>query len=214
MHIVGIDLSGPSNSGDTVVAALEKCGKELELRRTILAAADPTILESISELTHRSRVAVGIDAPLSYNVGGGDRPADSELRKLTIEAGLHSGSIMPPTMNRMVYLTLRGISVACLLLTIPDARPSIAEVHPGAALALRDSPIDAVRAFKHDEVARAQLLEWMESQGLRSVAAVDNPSDHYVAACAAALATWKWQDNDSAWLYPAKPPLHPFDYVC
>jgi hypothetical protein len=39
----------------------------------------------------RDQIAVGLDAPLSYNPGGGDRPADACLRKAVVGAGLRQG---------------------------------------------------------------------------------------------------------------------------
>jgi len=116
-------------------------------------------------------------------------------------------------MTRMAYLTLRGIAVACSLQSIPKAPPRIVEVHPGAAVALRGAPIDAVRTFKQDVGARQELLTWLAQHGL-DAAANESASDHYVAACAAALATWKWCTGKTVWLHPAAPPFHAFDYAC
>lgn len=56
-------------------------------------------------------------------------------------------------------------------------------------------------------------LEWLQTQGLEEITGIAEPSDHYVAACAAALGAWKWALGESKWLYPADPPLHPFDYA-
>ena len=214
MFIVGVDLSGPSNTADTVLVAFETRDSSLELRQCVLGATDTEIFDSVTELARQSEVAVGIDAPLSYNLGGGDRSSDADLRQHAIKAGLHPGSIMPPTMNRMVYLTLRGVSLARLLLTIQGNPTRITEVHPGATMALRGAPVDAIRSFKNSEEARGQLLDWLERQGLGSAATAKEPSDHYVAACAAALAAWKWQSGESVWLHRAEPPIHPFDYAC
>ena len=155
----------------------------------------------------------GIDAPLSYNIGGGDRPADAALRKKIIAAGLRPGSVMVPTMTRMVYLTLRGMAVARLLRAAHE-KTAVVEVHPGAAMVLRGAPVDDVAAFKFDSKCRLNLLAWLEGQGLRNVAAVQEPTDHYVAACGAALAAWKWHINETKWLHRAVLPFHPFDFAC
>ena len=189
MIIIGIDLSGPSNAADTALVSFECRESVLALTQNVQGASDADIFYLVSELTKESKVTVGLDAPLSYNDGGKDRPSDSELRSRIVAAGMRSGSVMTPTMTRMAYLTLRGISVAHQLLTIPR-RPSIVEVHPGAVMALRGAPIDAVRSFKKSLEARMQLLNWLEQQGLQSVVQDEFPTDHYVAACAAALATW------------------------
>jgi len=156
-------------------------------------------------------VWVGIDAPLSYNPGGGLRPADRFLKQRTIAAGLHPGSVMPPTFNRMVYLTLRGISVARNLLSIPNWTGGIVEVHPGASFALRGAPIEWVRGYKSEMSARLELLSWLNGHGMSRLSQ-DDPSDHYVASCAAALAAWKWKEGSSTWVEKAVHPEHPFDF--
>ncbi len=213
MYIVGIDLSGPSNSKDTALVAFDAAaGKFLTSCGTLPGADDRQILSFIHSLQSPEPLVIGIDAPLSYNIGGGDRPADKELREAIKLAGL-PGTVMPPTMTRMAYLTLRGISVARALL-LTDARMKIAEVHPGGAMALRKAPIDDLRAFKQREKSRWNLLAWLEQQGLKNIAEIEEPTDHYVAACACALAAWKWAQNTAAWLRPADPPFHPFDYAC
>jgi predicted nuclease with RNAse H fold len=215
MHIVGIDLSGPSNWADTALLAFDRYESGLRLQQEpIIGATDVMIYNLVAELADRSQVAVGIDAPLSYNIGGGDRPSDADLRRHTIAAGLHPGSVMVPTLTRMVYLTLRGMSVARSLLFIPATAVHIVEVHPGAAMALRGAPVDAVRTFKDSEESRRRLLDWLEEQGLDCIATEGDPSDHYVAACAAALAAWKWYEGESVWCYAASAPFHPFDYAC
>lgn len=132
MFIVGIDLSGPSNTADTSLVVFRAEDERLLLREALSGAGDKSIYEAVSRLCTQDAVAIGIDAPLSYNPGGGDRPCDSDLRRRCIEAGMHPGSVMAPTMTRMAYLTLRGISVARSLESIPKAPPRIVEVHPGA----------------------------------------------------------------------------------
>lgn len=214
MYIVGIDLSGPSNSRDTALAAFNADGqKSLTACGSLLGADDSQILSFIQGLLPPKPLVVGIDAPLSYNIGGGDRPADRDLRKQARMAGLKSGTVMPPTMTRMAYLTLRGISIARALL-LTDDRIQIVEVHPGAAMAFRKAPIGDVLAFKQREKSRQNLLTWLEQQGLKNIADIEEPTDHYVAACASALAAWKWRHNKSAWRKAAAPPFHPFEYAC
>jgi predicted nuclease with RNAse H fold len=181
---------------------------------TIPGATDLDIRRCIAQLASESDVVVGIDAPLSYNAGGGHRPSDSDLSRRMASAGSRSASVMAPTLTRMAYLTLRGVSLTRLLLAGDPPFPRIVEVHPGAAMALRGAPVDAVRSFKREEGARWELLEWLERQGIGAISAVDSPSDHYVAACAAALSAWKWQTRETVWLYPADLPLHPFDFAC
>jgi predicted nuclease with RNAse H fold len=116
-------------------------------------------------------------------------------------------------MTRMAYLTLRGISVARALGTI-DADLSIVEVHPGAAMAARGAPVEDVRALKGDADARARLLDWLGTQGLDDLDALTLPTDHDVAAAAAALAAWRWRLGEATFCHRADPPLHPFDVAC
>jgi len=214
MYFIGMDLSGPSNSGETAVVAFRPLQKgDLTCHKILPGADDSDIYHFTDSLQPEEEIIVGIDAPLSYNVGGGDRASDADLRRKIMAAGLRPGSVMAPTMTRMVYLTLRGISVARLLLET-HARTRIVEVHPGAAMALRGAPVDDVAAFKRSKRSRGNLLAWLERRGLNKAADMKDPTDHYVAACAAALAAWKWHLDESPWLYRAKPPFHPFDYAC
>src|SRR5690242_20525484 len=106
MSVVGIDLSGPRNSAETYLVSFEEKGDELHLQNVCAGADDEELLQAILELGTQKQITIGIDAPLSYNVSGGDRPSDKELRRLVREKGGSAG-IMPPTMMRMVYLTLR-----------------------------------------------------------------------------------------------------------
>jgi len=92
--------------------------------------------------------------------------------------------------------------------------PRIVEVHPGAAMALRGAPIDDVRTYKTDSGAQQQLLGWLFSQGMICKQLHQNPEDHAVAACAAALAAWKWDRGETRWVEPAAPPHHPYDFAC
>jgi uncharacterized protein len=51
---------------------------------------------------------------------------------------MKSGSIMPPTLNRMVYLTLRGIKLSREIEKLNAAYSiSLVEVHPGAVIGAR-----------------------------------------------------------------------------
>lgn len=212
--IIGIDLSGPSNTADTVCTLFEERGASLRLVDCVRGATDTDIVDIFAGLKNAEPCHVGLDAPLSYNPGGGDRPADKDLRRAVMKVGLLSGSVMTPTLTRMVYLTLRGLAVARLIAGAEGGLIRVAEVHPGAAMALGGAPVDAVKSFKSDPEARQALLQWLEGEGLRGVCGEANPADHYVAACACALAAWKWARNRSAWLWPACAPHHPFDFAC
>lgn len=212
--IIGIDLSGPSNTADTVCVVFEERGQALCLVDVVAGATDSDIATLVAGLDKAETCHVGLDAPLSYNPGGGDRPSDRALRRAVVQAGLHPGSVMTPTLTRMSYLTLRGMGVARLVDSTGGSKVRVVEVHPGAVMAFGGASLDAVRAFKFDRAARQVLLEWLESAGLQGVRRDDNPSDHYVAACACALAAWKWSQDLAAWVWPACPPHHPYDFVC
>jgi len=51
-------------------------------------------------------------------------------------------------------------------------------------------------------------------QGLKGIDIIGSVSDHYVAACAAALAAWKWHLDQSAWIFKSEMPYHPYDFAC
>ncbi|MGH7872010.1 MAG: DUF429 domain-containing protein [Candidatus Binatia bacterium] len=167
MHVVGVDLSGPANTKDTSIAVFEAADSSLILVEAECDGSDASVLKLVAELSKRDSVVVGLDAPLSYQPGGGLRTRDAELRVRIVACGMRHGSIMPPTLNRMVYLTLRGMTLARALSNLPSERQvRVVEVHPGAALCLRGAPIDAVRKFAKDEDARLELLEWLGTEGI------------------------------------------------
>jgi predicted nuclease with RNAse H fold len=193
------------------------CGDTLSYDADVSRAGldDRQIYAIIAALAARDQVAIGIDAPLSYNIGGKDRPADSALRAVIIAHGMRSGSVMPPTFQRMAYLTLRGIGLVRALenLNSQDAI-RVAEVHPGAALALRGAPVADIIAVKADPRARARLLEWARGAYIRDLPMLDAPSDHTVMSVASALAASDWGRSAAKWLWPAEPPFHPYDVAC
>jgi len=216
MRIIGIDLSGPRNFADTCLVSFEARGEEIHLMEVCEGADDNQILEAIASLEQRERIVIGIDAPLSYNSKGGDRPSDSELRRFVRSQGGRAG-IMPPTMMRMVYLTLRGVQLTRLLESLkPGFNLEIMEVHPGACMVLRGAEAGDVRKFKTEPLARGHLLDWLETKGLKGIcrSSGETVTDHYVAACAAALAAWQWSLGKSVWRFAFNPPHHPYDFAC
>lgn len=214
MKIVGIDLSGPRNFADTCLVSFEERGEEIYLLDVREGTDDDQILGAISRLGQTEPIAIGIDAPLSYNSIGGDRPSDSELRRLVHAQGGRVG-IMPPTMIRMVYLTLRGLHLTRLLESLkPQYDLRIVEVHPGACMVLRGADAGDVRNFKTEPFARGRLLDWLETTGLKDISRAETMTDHYLAACAAALGAWRWSLGKSAWCFPADLPHHPYDFAC
>ena len=213
MKIVGIDLSGPRNIADTCLASFEGRAEEIHLVDVCEGADDSQILRAVSGLGAKERVVIGIDAPLSYNPGGGDRVSDRELRQLVLQKG--RVGIMSPTLMRMVYLTLRGVALTRMLEAMrPQYDLQMVEVHPGACMLLHGAPPEAVSAFKREGIARQRLLDWLEEQGMKVVPRSGAVSDHFVAACAAAFGAWQWAQGKSVWRFPARPPEHPYDFAC
>jgi predicted nuclease with RNAse H fold len=211
MKIVGIDLSGPANTAETALAWFRVDGPGLIHEGSKVGATDQQIFDLVSNLA--GDLVFGLDAPLSYNPGGGDRPADQDLRRRLIDAGLVPGPVIPPTQTRMAYLTLRGISVARFL-TASNPNTRIVEVHPAGCLILRGADLQDVKEMKRELAARQNLLAWLDDQGLAGAAQLDPETSHLVAACASALAAWKWATNRSVWITPASFPFHPFDFAC
>ncbi|WP_428278510.1 DUF429 domain-containing protein [Candidatus Palauibacter sp.] len=217
MHVVGVDLSGPVNSAATAIVSLRRSGDALryEPRWSRSEADDAAIHAVVREASAADEVVVGLDAPLSYNVGGGSRKADKELRARIVKEGMQPGSVMAPTAPRMAYLTPRGIAVARLLASMDEDRPpKIVEVHPGAVFTLGGAPLEDVMSLKTEQEARRRLLRWLGNRGLSELPPELAESDHSVAACGAALAAWRWACGESSWLYPAEPPHHPYDFAC
>ncbi len=140
--VVGIDLSGPAGFSRTALTTFILQGEALEHHESHEGVDDRKIHDIASDLARRGGLAVGLDAPLSYNIGGGDRPGDKALRKRIVARGMRSGSIMPSTMNKMVYLTLRGFAISRMLSGMGPNRIRVAEVHPGAAMAPRGAPVE------------------------------------------------------------------------
>jgi len=212
--IFGIDLSGPSNTKESTLVSFEVRNNLLQIATAVEGVTDLSIHDAIVENSTNVKVIVGIDAPLSYNPGGGDRKSDKDLRKQIIAKGMPSGSVMPPTLTKMAYLTLRGMSVCRFLESHPNKKIHIVEVHPSGSMALRGAPVKAIKEMKRSTKAKQTLLQWLENQGLKGIDLSGSVSDHYVAACAAALAAWKWHLGESVWVFKSEMPFHPYDFAC
>jgi predicted nuclease with RNAse H fold len=181
--------------------------------------SDEDILKEISAQSETDEVVIGIDAPLSYEDGGGDRESDRALRRFIIEIGMKAGSIMAPTYNRMVYLTLRGIKLSREIETQASRYPtSIVEVHPGAVIGSRltEAEKDHVLSYKQSPEVRRLLLRWFKKQQLIGIPETAAEQSHAIDACAAALGAWHWGDQryTPKWMYAARLPLHPYDFCC
>lgn len=216
MLVLGIDLSGPSNHADTAMVWAEvKPRQHLSFGGSLVNASDRALLDRIESLAQQADCVIGIDAPLSYNDGGGFRPADAELQRRIKAIGMKSSSIMPPTLTNMSYLTLRGmgLSRAISLLQCAHSLRQF-ETHPGAVFGLHGAPLSAVLDYKKNVASRTELLAWLTSQNLHGLPPELASSSHAIAACGALYAAWKWAVGRTQWCYPAHPPQHPFDFAC
>ena len=235
MHWIGVDLSGPTNTADTAGFCFRSASGVAPVRRGRasrggasppngfasaslecvgggVGLADAEILALVAAVPAERGLIVALDAPLSYNPGGGDRPADRELRARLVRAGLRAGSVMAPTTTRMAYLTLRGISVAhAILRARPDA--VVVETHPAGAMVLRGAPAEQVAEMKRSPSAREALVKWLGSRGLPGPPDVGG-SDHGVAALACVLAARELERGRVVFDARADPPHHPFRFVC
>lgn len=208
--ILGIDLSGPASEDQTAVVSARMTTDGLEFVAEH-SGEDVKILSTVRRFLETSAVVVGIDAPFSYQPGGGQRARDADLRRRLIAAGLPPGSVMAPTFQRMAWLTLRGMGLARVL---REAGCAVVEVHPGGCLALRGAPVADVRGFREKDDCRPRLLKWIETAGLSNLCIAGGCSSHTVAACAAVIAAHGWHTGSTAWLAEAEPPWHPFDFAC
>ncbi len=213
--ILGADLAGPANRGDTALAWFAPDEEKLHYRGHLDSVSDAAALELVTMLSAQGEVVIGFDAPLSYQDGGGFRPGDALLRQTLNAIHAHHVGVMSPTMYGMMALTLRGVVLARMFGTLPRP-PRMVEVHPGAAMALRGAKLDVLRAYKSRQAgasaARASLRTWLAQQGLRNLPDT-SASSHLTDACAAALATWQYTLGRPAWIHPAEGVGQPFDYI-
>jgi predicted nuclease with RNAse H fold len=105
--VVGVDLAGPANAAGTALAWFSYDDSKLSYVDKRIGASDADIVRTIAGLAIENHVVVGLDAPLSYNDGGGDRPSDKSLRQAIAAVGMPTGSVMPPTMPRMSSRRMR-----------------------------------------------------------------------------------------------------------
>ena len=212
---MGLDLSGPSNPEETALSWFEIEGDGLSCLGHRSNASDDSILELLRDLYDRHEVLLGIDAPLSYQDGGGRRDCDVALSAALKERDLGFIGVMAPTYSKMGWLTLRGMGLARNIELAPEGhRVRIVEVHPGATMGLHGAPREALQTYKRgDAGAVKELAFWLGSQGLGALPEFEARS-HGLDSCAAALAAWKWHRGDSAWLAEAKLPERPYDFAC
>lgn len=219
MKVIGIDLSGPANHKDTVMTIFQVKNDQLSFEEMIVDASDETIIAAISSAASVEEVVIGMDAPLSYQDGGGDRLQDKSMRQFIKSYGLSGSSIMPPTLTKMVYLTLRGISLSRRIMDMKQfEKIRLVEVHPGAAIGTRigGNGLYHTLHYKKELESRKAIFKWFPTIGLKGLPEELYLSSHQIDACAAALAAWYWVDvrKQPTWHWEATPPVHPFDLCC
>lgn len=217
MHLVGIALTGPGDPRRTALVKFRAQDEALEVAGRLLQASDPDIRAHVRGLADRSPVAVGLDAPLSYDLERGRRPCDEALDRDLREAGFDVAAAPAAAVPAEDRRALRGFGVARLLAGLEAPHPVwMVEVRHEGVLALRGAPLEALRGMEVSRASRAALLAWMESDGglagLAGRGLADTPAG--VAACAAALGAWRWTQGRSVWLQEARPPYHPYDLAC
>jgi len=213
-RIIGLDLSGPSNTENTGWVHLQLDGEgRSRLENVRLGLDDGDILDRTADLHDRSDdLFVALDAPLSYNQGGGHRPSDRALRDELASRGHSINSVMPPTMTRMAYLSLRGISLARSLERTVEA--AIVEAHPTSAMLFRDLPESAAADIADSADARRTVATRLTGCDAHDLPATLLQSDHTVAALAAATAGADFARGTPRWHFEADPPHHPYALVC
>ena len=219
MKVIGIDLAGPANHKDTVMSIFQADGNLLIFENVIDHASDEKIFKAIQEIASNEPIVIGIDAPLSYQDGGGDRPQDKSIREFIKRYGLLGSSIMPPTLTKMVYLTLRGIGLTRRIMQMTDSQHiQIVEVHPGASIGTRIGPdkIEHALHYKKELDSRKAVFDWFKLVGLMGIPIEFIQTSHSIDSCACALAAWYWGDETKqpTWQWKEKTAQHPFEFCC
>ncbi|MGJ7923075.1 DUF429 domain-containing protein [Neobacillus sp. LXY-4] len=219
MKIIGIDLSGPANHKDTALTVFQYKNEGLYFEDMITDASDEMMISAIASAVSTDDVVIGIDAPLSYQDGGGDRPQDKSIRQFIKKCGMSGSSIMPPTLTKMVYLTLRGMGLTRRIMAMNlnnDIR--IVEVHPGAAIGTRigTDGLKHALSYKKELESSKAVLNWLETIGLKGLPNEIYESTHQIDSCAAALAAWYWADptKQPTWQWETTSAEHPFELSC
>jgi predicted nuclease with RNAse H fold len=213
MDVFGFDLSGPVNTEDTAMVLVrggEGSAGEWEVVRVQQGMTDAEVWAAVEAID--GRVVVGLDAPLSYEPGGGLRASDRALRERLAQRGYDRNYVMAPTMTRMIYLAARGMTLARGFKDVADVE--VMEVHPVAALLLRGVSEEVASGLVESDGARAEAVAAMEEMGLAEVPGEVTGTDHLVCACAAAIGARDAAMGEPAWRAAASRPHHPFEFVC
>ncbi|MBN2647186.1 MAG: DUF429 domain-containing protein [Thiotrichales bacterium] len=194
---IGIDLSGPANCQDTSLCSFD--GDDLKIYR---ACDDAWLQNHLNELHSMNRpIFLAIDAPLSYQPGGGYRDVDRALRQLLNEKGYSKIGVMSPTFNRMVYLTLRAFRLKEICTYYPNIK--LFETHPGAALAIFGADYKELLTIKSCFEKGTQLIKPLLDE-LAFSTEFQVESDHDVMAISAMLSAYRYANQSSLWQFGSK----------
>ena len=211
----GIDLSGPVNIIDTVISwfKYDRSKEKLNLIDYKIGADDYFIFNIIKDLSINNDLFLAIDAPLSYNMNGGDRESDKSLREFLKKKNIKTSSVMTPTMTRMSYLTLRGISITRILETLKK-KPKVIEVHPFVSLLINGANKEDIKNVKKNEKAKQNILNFLKKRKISKLPVIVSKNDHFISSVIAAQIAFFYSRNQYQWRTKRKFPFHPYDFVC
>ena len=189
---IGLDLSGPSNAQDTSLCLLDNAGVRL-----FQHCSDQHIFDILQHLPTDQSIFIAVDAPLSYQDGGGFRDVDRALRRYLNQHGFQKIGVMAPTMTRMAYLTLRGMRFKELCAQF--ANIELFETHPGAALVCSGIDYAAVQGVKKEPAVIAQIVLELAQRLPESVVWPLIESDHDLMAVTAMLSALNRSKSQSIW---------------
>ncbi len=211
----GIDLSGPVNVIDTVISwfNFDYSKKKLVLINYKIGADDNFIFNTVKDLSKNNHLFIAMDSPLSYNMNGGDREGDKSLREFLKEKNIKTSSVMTPTMTRMSYLTLRGISITRILETLNN-KPKIIEVHPFISLLINGANKVDIDNVKKNAKAKKNILSFLKKRQISDLPIIASKNDHFLSSIIAARIAYLYSKNQYQWISKRKFPFHPYDFVC
>lgn len=188
--VIGIDLAGPANFVDTALCCFD--GTQVTSQSGV---SDQDIVNFLQQFDANRPILIAIDAPLTYQEGGGYRDVDRVLRKTLNARGFSKIGVMAPTMTKMVYLTLRGLRLRELCSSFDNI--AVFETHPGAALVFDQVDYSSVTQIKTQPTV-IELI-WRKLTGryvfLESVLMPQN--DHQLMAIAAMLSAYRYQNHQA-----------------
>lgn len=159
---------------------------------------DSQIYEFLQQYATNYQIFIAVDAPLTYNEGGGYREVDRAVREHLNAHGFSKIGVMAPTMTKMAYLTLRGLRIRELCGLLPNVQ--LFETHPGASLVLDSISYEMVTQIKSMPQARLAVWEALTGRyrflnGLKSTKIANN--DHELMAIAAMLSAFRFAHHQT-----------------